>query len=504
MVEAPGRRVAFIGIDVGTSACKTVLLSDSGRVIAVASRPYPTRRSIQGEATQNPRDWLRAVEETTRECASKAGELRIDGIAVTAPAHVGVLLDERGNQLARPLLAFDTRPAGIARALGNAYGKEFFDTTYVRLTSGWTFPQLIWLREQLGSVWSRIALVLTQKDFIRYAMTGSIAIDPSDAAGTAMVDQRTGTWSDHLCREAGLTIEQLPPIVGSTEIGGGLNQAWSRRLGIRAGTPVAVGATDTAAELLSVGAISEGASLVKIASTGTVVAVTSSPRPHPLLLTYPHAIGGSWYSLAATNSAATSFNWLNDLLACVDGNNANEDAILRSASKIPPGAEGVIFFPYLLGERTPHWDPHLRGAFLGLSAAHGKGHLVRAVFEGVAMSLRDCRDVMRQNGILIDEPQFTGGGCAIPLWRSILASVLGQIGHRIEPCGPAVGASVLAAAAVGHAVQPRQRWNAIKPNPRWVAAYQDLYHVYGDAARLLIDVSHRLADGNGSGQRPGS
>jgi xylulokinase len=501
-----------IGIDIGTSACKAVVLDARGRVVHTALAGYPTRRGLDGEVTQDARDWLRAVRSNLRECAAASAGRSVDGIGLTAPAHVGVLADEEGEPLARVLLAFDGRPATVVPTLRARYGEALFEATFVDLSAGWTLPQLHWLRGQAPGIWPRIRLLLTQKDWVRYRLTGVPLIDASDAAGTAMLDQRTGAWLEPVCRDLGLGPEQLPAVVPSTTPGGGLSAMWARSTGLPSGTPVVVGATDTAAELVSVGAFERGDALVKIASTGTVVGVSADPVVDRRLLTYPHAVPGRWYTLAATNTAAVAYHWLREtVFASARAEPAVAYAEMdRRAARAPAGAGGVLFLPFLEGERTPWWDPRLRAAFVGLSAAHGRDHLARAVLEGVALSLRSCRDVVEAAGLPVSRPYLAGGGVASRLWRDILVSALGVAGRLTDPQGPAVGAAILAAAAGAsdaatvRARCPRPRVATIAPREDWARTYDALHGLHEQAARAVAEVSHRLVAGAANDRAAGA
>jgi xylulokinase len=343
--------------------------------------------------------------------------------------------------------------------------------------------------------------MLTQKDWIRFRLTGVPLIDASDAAGTAMVDQRSGIWLEAVCRDAGLAPHQLPRIVPSTAPGGGLSAAWARATSLPAGTPVVVGATDTAAELVSVGAFDVGSALVKIASTGTVVGVSATPVVERRLLTYPHAVPGRWYTLAATNTAAVAYHWLRETVFAVAPTvpRTAYREMDRRASRVPAGSDGVLFLPFLEGERTPYWDPHLRATFLGLSSGHTRDHLARAVLEGVALALRSCVEVVRSAGIGIEEPVLAGGGVSSRLWREILVAALGTPGRLIEPQGPAIGAALLSQAADASGLDalrgmvPRRRSTRVRPREDWASTYDELHATYRLAAGAITEVSHRLA-----------
>jgi xylulokinase len=478
-----------IGVDTGTSGCKAVLIDERGRVLASSWRTYRTRRGMDGEVTQDPADWVRAAVATIRECTQAAGRRPIEAIGVTAPAHAAVLVDTEGEPLTHSLLAFDGRPVPAARRLRETYGERFFSMTFVALTEGWTFPQLAWLRSERAELWPRIRVVLPEKDYVVFCLTGAVSTDPSDAQGTAMVDQTLGEWAEDLCAEVGLSLQQLPPIRSATERAGGIKREWARRTGLPEGTPVIVGATDTAAELVSIGAFEAGASLIKAASTGVVAAVSERPRPDPAVLTYPHALPGLWYTLAATSTAATAYRWLSNVVFGRSSPDGYFPQMNRLAARVAPGADGLLFLPFLEGERSPHWDRDLRAAFLGVASAHGRAHLCRAVLEGVGYSLRSCRELLAGLGLRTERPDFTGGGFRSSLWRTIVASILQLEGTVPEPQGPAVGVGLLAAGGV----PPRPQRRLVRPRPDWVSSYDEIYEAYVAATEQVAEISHTLA-----------
>jgi xylulokinase len=485
---------AYLGIDVGTSGCKAVVVDQTGSIAATAWATYPTRRRLDGEVTQDARDWLAAVRQTMRDCAAATpSSHRIGGIGLTAPAHVGVLVGDDDEPLARCMLAFDGRSARVADDIRARLGRDFAERTMVELSSAWTLPQLAWLHERQPELWSGIRHFLTQKDFIRLHLTGVAAIDPSDATGTAMYDPRDGRWLDEARDELGFEDAWLPPVLPATDVSGGLAMAWARDTGIKAGTPVAIGATDTAAELVSVGATHAGSSHIKVASTGTVVVVTDAPLVDRRVLTYPHAIDGRWYTLAATNTAATAYAWLRETISSPEGD--DYAAMDRLAARVPPGSAGLLFVPFLEGERTPYWDRDLRAAFVGLTSAHDRGHLCRAVLEGVAFSLRTCAETIEALGASLDRPSLGGGGMASPLWRSIVLAVLGRSATVRPVQGPAIGAAMLAAEAVGdrEAARPSRVRRTVRPRNEWRATYDELFTTYLATVEALRPIDHSIA-----------
>ena len=485
---------AYIGVDVGSSGCKAVLV-DGSRVTAEAWAGYPTHRGHDGAVTQDARDWLRALETTVRRCASKATRGSVQGLAITAPAHNAVLVERDGTPRRPVVLWSDPRPSRTAAELRKDLGVAYTRKTNVhRLDATWTFPQLVWMRREQPAALRRLGHVLVGKDYLRFCLTGVALTDPTDAAGTAMYDPFQQSWLDDLPGLDGIA-ELLPPVAQATAPAGTLTAAAARRVGLPRGTPLVVGATDTAAELVSVGAVDEGASLLKVATTGTVVVVTRQPPRGNLLLGYPHPLGEFWYQVGATSSAAAAYSWLARALS----NDVDVRQMDRLARRVSPGSDGVLFVPFLDGERTPYWDSNLRAAFFGLSAAHSRGHLCRAVLEGVALSLRGCWNAQLEAGATPAAPALTGGGLASKLWREIVVAAIGIEAHRIEPQGPALGAALLAARGLSGAEPAmRRRRLEVAPDPEWVSAYTSLYEVYADVAASLARASHRLVDLSGN------
>lgn len=489
-------RVAYIGVDAGTSACKTVIVDDRRRLLHTAWAPYPTQRGSAGEVTQDARHWLDAAARTIRECVEAAHDREVCAIGVTAPAHNVVLVGANAEPLQPVILWSDARCAEVAAELSDSIGAELRARALVELGPGWTLPQLAWLGREHPQSWSSVRRLLVGKDYLRFRMTGEALTDPSDAAGTAMYDQRTGSWMDDAIAVAGVPPGLLPPILPSTAQGGGLSQSWARRTGLRTGTPVAVGATDTAAELVAADAVEDGSSLVKIASTGTVVVVAGEPRPEPGLFTYPHAVADRWYMLAATNTAATAYGWLRGALFESTPRDPGElyRVMDEIASGVEAGAEGLLFLPFLDGERSPHSDPQLRAAFIGLSARHARAHLCRAVLEGVALSLHRCSEFLADAGLDVHCPALAGGGTASRIWLEILTAALGQPGRLQQPQGPALGAALLAAASTGAPIPTGARGEVIPCREDWREVYERLYPIYRRATSAVAEISHELVD----------
>jgi xylulokinase len=473
-----------IGVDLGTSGAKAVSVDDAGVILAQASATYETARTPDGAVTQSPDEWLAATEATVRTCVARLDE-PIAALGITAPAHTVVLMNRAGEPLADAMLGSDTRSGEVALELRNALGDTWLDRTLCQVTAGCSLSQLVWMRRTRPELWRHIHSVLPQKDYVRWHLTGQAATDPSDAVGTGMWYTETGKWADDALTATGLTSGQLPEVRPAKDFAGTVTPEWARRLGVRSGTPVVVGATDTAVDLVSVGANSPGASIVKVGSTGAVVAVADRAKPSQLFLTYPHAVDGMWYSVAATSAAAAAFSWFAAVLETTA-----PEALDQLASTAPVGSKGLLFLPFLEGERTPYWDPDLRGAFVGLSSGHTRGHLVRSILEGVALSLRSARDALQQGGHSVIRPAFTGGGLKSPLWRRICASALNTEGIRPAQHGPALGAGLL---ALGQDRPVDIGGETVRPEPQWLQTYDLLHPLYRATTEALESVSHTLA-----------
>jgi xylulokinase len=446
------------GIDVGTSGVKALALSEGGEIVARAEHGYGLSTPRPLWAEQDPDDWVRAAE-------GALGELgRHDALGFSGQMHGLVVLGEDERPLRPAILWNDQRTAAECAKIEGRLGlARLVELTGNRALPGFTAPKLLWLRRHEPDVYARIRHVLLPKDYVRLRLTGERAIDVADASGTLLFDVANRRWCDEVLAALELPPEWLPPVHESTAI---------------------AGAGDQAAGALGVGIAAGGGPLsVVLGTSGVVFAALDAYRPEPegRLHTFCHAVPGTWHAMGVMLSAAGSLQWLQRTL------DAPYDALLAEAAAVPAGADGLLFAPYLQGERTPHADPDVRGGFTGLSLRHGRGHLVRAVLEGVAFGLRDSLELLRGVGVEADVGRVSGGGARSELWLRIVASALGLPLERTEAEeGAAYGAAMLggvragvfadAHAAVAATVRVRGR---VEPDPDWQSAYDEGHARYG-------------------------
>ncbi|UCF98979.1 MAG: hypothetical protein JSV89_05430 [Spirochaetaceae bacterium] len=487
----------LLGVDVGSSGSKAVAIDSSGSILANGAAGYPTSYPRPGWAEQDPEDWYRGACGAIRGCLTESG-LRNDRIAAVAfvgPAHNVALLDVEGQVLRSTLHWSDLRSSAQAVRLDRESGTQIFKLSGQRINPVWTLPQLLWINENEPENWKRIRRIQVTKDYVRLRFTGAYATDPYDAVGTMLCELRGNSWSADLCSLIGLDPKLLPPIMPNKAIAGKVSRQASRDSGLLEGTPVGIGAGDSPAEALGVGIVDPGQSVVKLGTAGIVSLVTPSPLPDRRTLTYPYVLDNRGFTIAATNSGTSAFRWFRERF--FPGMSFNE--LVELAAAAPPGCDGLIFHPYLMGERTPYWDPALRGDFVGIGSHHTASHFARAVMEGVTYSLKECSDTVDSLGIAAKERKLLGGGSKSNLWGQILADVLGQALVKPGVEDAAFGAGLLAGISCGvfpdwmQAVRSCVRdIRTIVPESQTQSLYGAYYNEYREITRDLQEHSHRL------------
>lgn len=486
----------LLGIDFGGGASKATLLREDGAIAATHTVEYPTNYPRPGWAEQNPADWVAAVRENIAGVLQKSG-VPADAIAAVcldAATHTAVLMDENFCVLRPAIYWTDTRSTAEAAFLREQYGKLIVEQALHQPDTIWTLPQLLWVRKHEPGIWARTKHLLFAKDYVRYCLTGHIGTDVIEAQGSMLFDYHRMDWSPGLCAIADIPEESLPPLHRPEDIVGAITAGVAKKTGLRAGTPVLCGTTDTAMEVFASGAAVSGAMTVKLATAGRICVVTKRAYPHPQLVNYAHIIPGLWYPGTATKSCAASYRWFRDAFG---GEYRGLDA---EAAAVEPGCGGLMFHPYLNGELTPYADPLLRGSFTGVHAGHTKAYFSRAVLEGVALSLLDCKQELESIGIPCrQDAALIGGGARSTLWRQIVADTLGLALRVNETTDSSFGSAMLAGASVGvfdgledALARCVKTVATVEPNPANTKCYAAMYPRYRKIHDVLAPVYHAM------------
>jgi xylulokinase len=449
--------MSVLGIDVGTGGTRAVLIDAQGRVISAATAEHAPMSSPHiGWAEQSPEDWWRATCEATKACLARspAAAQDVSGIGLTGQMHGLVLLDAQ-DQVVRPALIWcDQRTEEECREITLEIGAQrLIELTANPALTGFTLPKIWWVQRHEPQLWARVRALMLPKDFIRFRLTGERATDVADASGTLMFDVVHRVWSKPMLEASRVDESLLPKVFESPEISGRVNEEGARLSGLRPGIPVVAGAGDQAAGAVGMGIVKPGAVSATIGTSGVVFAATSKPvlEPKGRIHTFCHAIPNRWHVMGVTQGAGLSLRWFRDQFgAGKDDGRDPYERLAEEAAKTPAGADGLLWAPYLMGERTPHLDPNARGALVGITAQHTRAHVIRAILEGVAFSLRDSLTLFREIGVPIESIRLGGGGARSSLWQQIQADVYGMSVELVEADeGAAYGAALLGAVGVG-------------------------------------------------------
>ena len=442
----------LLGIDVGTGGTRVVLIDPSGAVVASSASEHAGIHSAQiGWAEQDPEDWWRATREALAGvmAASELARNQIKAVGFTGQMHGCVMLDADGTVLRPALIWCDQRTQPQCDWLTEKIGFErLIELTCNPALPNFTLTKLLWVREHQPEIFSKISHVLCPKDYVRYRLTGEFAMDMQEASGTLLLDVANRRWSTEMAEATRIPMEWLPRLFESPEICAGVSAVGAGETGLAVGTPVVAGAGDQGAGAVGMGILAPGSVSATIGTSGVVFAATDSPVMDRLgrLHTFCHAAPGRWHVMGVTNGAGLSLRYFRDTFTP----GSNYDMLADGAAEAPAGSEGLMWAPYLFGERTPHLDPEARAAFVGITASHRQGHFVRAVMEGVAFSLRETLTLFRELGVPVKAIRLGGGGARSALWRQIQADVYGQpVEVLVAEEGAAFGAALLAGTGIG-------------------------------------------------------
>ncbi|GFP21422.1 xylulokinase [Candidatus Hakubella thermalkaliphila] len=504
----------MLGFDVGTTGTKTLVIDEEGRVIVTASSEYPLLAPRPNWAEQNPAEWWKATCASIGQALTQAqvDSKDIAAVGLTGQMHGSVFLDGN-NQVIRPAILWcDQRTAAECEEIEGTLGgrKGLIELTSNPALTGFTAPKILWLRHQEPENYQQVRKVLLPKDYIRFLLTGEYATDVSDASGTLLFDVRRRCWSPEVLEALDIPEQWLPSCYESPEVVARVSAQGAQATGLSEGTPVVAGGGDQAAGGVGSGIVLPGRASVVLGTSGVVFVYSEAPDfdSDGRLHTFCHAVPGKWHVMGVTLAAAGSLRWYHDVIGPGEDMRrrypdlGDYDLLEKEAEEVEAGSEGLLFLPYLTGERTPHADANTRGVFFGLTYRHGRGHLVRSVMEGVAFSLRDCFELVKDIGISVKRLVISGGGARSPLWRQTLADVLGQeiVTINVEE-GPAFGAALLAGVGSGIFGSLEQAVEASiheigKTMPQRDSAriYEQLYQIYRSLYPILKNAFQELGE----------
>lgn len=475
-----------VGVDLGTSAVKTLLVSQDGTVEAEATREYPLYHEKSGWSEQEPEDWVTGTLESLKELVSGSGVSAedIEGISFSGQMHGLVLLDAGNRPVRRAILWNDTRTTEQCREIERTLGDNLLSVTRNPALEGFTLPKILWVRENEPEAFAKASRFVLPKDYVRYRLTGEIHMDLSDAAGTLMLDVANKTWSAEVLRAFELPEAFCPPLVEAGGFVGTVSAEASASSSLAASTKVFAGGADNACGAIGAGILKPGLTLCSIGTSGVVLTYEpdASADYAGKVHFFNHGKENAFYAMGVTLAAGYSLSWFRNTFA----KGESFDSFLEGVGDIAPGADGLLFTPYLVGERTPHADSVIRASFIGMDGAHTRAHFARAVMEGITFSLNESVDMFRQAGKTVDTIVSIGGGAKNPVWLQMQADIFGAEVVALEnEQGPGLGAAMLAAAGCGWfpsldacAEAFVKRSTSYRPDPARAARYAELFQVY--------------------------
>lgn len=505
---------AVVGIDVGTSGTRALVVDSAGRLIAEATAPHTSSHPRPSYSEQDPREWWAATKSAVCEALGRAGTPPegIAAVGLSGQMHGLVLLDGDDGVIRPAILWNDQRTAAECVEIEEGFGRErLLGIACNPALTGFTAGKIAWVQKHEGANWARTRRILLPKDYVRFMLTGEFATDVSDASGMLLLDVRQRDWSGEILSFLNIDRRLLPGLYEGPEVTGAVTAEAAAATGLAEGTPVVAGAGDQAAAAVGNGIVTGGAVSATLGTSGVVFAATDEPLvdiPRGRVHTFCHAVPGRWHIMGVVLSAGGSLQWVRNELAEAETAEAERrgvdvyEVLSEKALAAPPGAEGLLFLPYLTGERSPINDPHARGAWVGLTVRHGKGHLVRAVVEGATFAMRDCLEVVRELGGEVSEIRLSGGGAKSRLWQGVQASVYNHPVSLLEVSeGSAYGAALLAMVGGGFYKSVEETCAAVvrtsasvAPDANAAAVYEKMFPLYRQAYGQLKQEFHNLHD----------
>ncbi len=489
----------LIGIDVGTTGAKTILVNEKGQLAASSLQEYPLHTPRPKWAEQDPHDWWRATIDSIKEVLQESGVDAADvkGIGLSGQMHGLVLVDQGGEVLRPAILWCDVRTTEQCHAMTNIVGKDLLvRSTCNPALEGFTAPKVLWVRDHEPDILEKASKLMLPKDYVRYRLTGEIAMEVSDAAGTLLFDVRNRQWSEEVMNKLDLPMDLLPPCYESIDVCGTITQKVAEITGLKAGTPVVGGGADNTCSAVGNGIVKPGRVSASIGTSGVVLTHTDEVKVDPGLRahTFCHSVPDKWYIMGVVLSAGGSFRWFRDALADAEVAEAKSrgidpyELLTAQATEAPVGSEGLLFLPYLNGERTPHGDANAKSVYFGLTLRHSKAHVIRATMEGITYAMRDSLEIIRALDLPIGRIYATGGGARSSLWRQMQADIYNAELVTINIAeGPAFGAAILAGVGCGvyESIESAtdsliQITSTTEPQAANVAIYDEYYQVYRD------------------------
>jgi xylulokinase len=475
-----------IGVDLGTSSVKVLLVDKQGHVAAEASKDYPLVHEKAGYSEQDPEHWVSGTITALKQLVQSSGVSAedIEGVSFSGQMHGLVLLDTEHKVIRPAILWNDTRTTEQCRVIEQKLGTRLLEITRNPALEGFTLPKILWVQQHEPEQYKKAAVFVLPKDYLRYRLTGLIQMEYSDAAGTLMLDIAAKQWSKELCDAVGISTSLCPPLVEPHAFVGTLLPEVADLTGLHTSTKIFAGGADNACGAIGAGILSEGEAMCSIGTSGVILSYENDRNADykGKVHFFNHGKADGFYSMGVTLGAGYSLSWFKDTLA----EELSFEELLAGASAIAPGAGGLLFTPYLVGERTPHADPNIRGSFIGLDGSHTRAHLTRAVLEGITFSLQESIDIFRKAGKKIDTVISIGGGAKSELWLQLQADIFNATVIRLEnEQGPGMGAAMLAAYGCGWFDSLEQcakvfirRAGQYTPNSDRVAAYEQLFELY--------------------------